>query len=390
MVTDSTMGAVVLAGASTLCGGGPTGSLGPYGVGLSWGRTIVHDERTVTITGTMASGVVNDVYNLDGSPSRNVIRVAAGDVDQDSRVAWDGAALVITTASTFNGQALERVMRLSLNAGELVVQTSGTGGRGGVAPGPSTRRYKKCTPAMAADAARILANPERGVAIVRAPASPPSNAPSEPAVTWLGDRADATQGTTATMTVNQSVPAGSLVVVLVAGRGSEASSVSDFKGNVWRTAVRESNASGACAVGVFHSTLTTALVAGDPIIATWRGASNRPKAVGALKATNVRSLDQVGSARTNADTLLAASTAAPVTAASGLLVAATCTGQSTETSFDNANGFVRQFQFSARQSSGSFSYRIDTALSGVQSFRVAARAAPGGAANFATVIATFK
>jgi hypothetical protein len=385
-----------LDGVANYCGGGVTGSLGPFGNSLSWGRRIAQDDKTLSISGVTASGEDSRVYNLDGSASTNVLGTVVGKPVYTSSVRWEGRKLVITTSGVFNGQPVDRMMSLAIDGDSLVVDNSGRGGRGGADPAPFVQTYRRCEAAGAiiAEARRVLAEAETlalaDVAVVRVPAalsSEPSRA--APSAAWLGDHVGI--GSATTLAVKAPAGAGSLVIVMTAGRGraSTIGAVRDSRGNVWQAAVQAMNSSELCSVGVFYATLTQALTVGDSITATWM-TPTYAHAVGALKASNVRTLDQIGSAAQDSETNLSATTAVAVTAPAELLVSATCTGQNQATTFTSASGFVRQLQFSGAYSSGTLSYRTGSGLSGVQSYLSTAQAAPGGAGNFATVIATFK
>src|SRR5436190_24077551 len=80
-------------------GGGRGGGLG----GLGQGGTIEQTDKTITATTTTQLGETKTVYNLDGTESKNPLTFNGTTVDRVSKVKWDGAKLVITTTTNFNG-----------------------------------------------------------------------------------------------------------------------------------------------------------------------------------------------------------------------------------------------------------------------------------------------
>jgi len=120
-----------------------TGGRGRGGFGgLGQEFTAAQDEKTLTVTTTNAQlGELKSSYNLDGSESKNPLTFNGNTVDRVSKVKWDGAKLVITTTTNFNGNALESTQSWSLDAsGNLVVEsTSNFGGT----PQTTKATYKK-------------------------------------------------------------------------------------------------------------------------------------------------------------------------------------------------------------------------------------------------------
>lgn len=114
--------------------GGGRGGLGPE-------LTITQDATTVKLDymgGGRNPGPVSLTYNLDGSDSTNMMN---GN-EQVSKAAWDGDKLVITTTVSFGGNSLEQKRMLSLEGGDLVVESENPG-RGGGAPTTTRAVYKK-------------------------------------------------------------------------------------------------------------------------------------------------------------------------------------------------------------------------------------------------------
>lgn len=110
----------------------------PDTAGSGWGReiTITQDAAALTIERAQFSRYdmqtpLRFVYALDGSESRNVIRMGRGPQEQTSRAAWKGAALVITTRHAPVNQPAARPLSsevthvFSLDAsGNLVIETT--------------------------------------------------------------------------------------------------------------------------------------------------------------------------------------------------------------------------------------------------------------------------
>ncbi len=111
--------------------------------GLGQAATIVQDDKTITITRTTQMGEIKSVYKLDGTESKNTMTMGENSFDQLSTLKWEGAKLVITTTSNFNGTAFTSTMALSTDdAGNLVVDGTSPG-RGGGAPTTTKMTYKK-------------------------------------------------------------------------------------------------------------------------------------------------------------------------------------------------------------------------------------------------------
>ena len=109
--------------------------------GLGQGATIEQNDKTITVTTTTQAGETKAVYNLDGSESKNPITMQGNTIERVSKAKWDGAKLVITTTTNFQGNPNESTQTWSLDAsGSLVVEsTSNFGGN------PTTTKmvYKK-------------------------------------------------------------------------------------------------------------------------------------------------------------------------------------------------------------------------------------------------------
>jgi hypothetical protein len=104
--------------------GGRGGGRGGFG-GLGQTFTATQDDKTLTVVSTNQMGETKAVYNLDGSASKNPLTFSNNTIDRESKVKWDGAKLVITTTTNFNGNAIESTQSWSLDAsGSLIVEST--------------------------------------------------------------------------------------------------------------------------------------------------------------------------------------------------------------------------------------------------------------------------
>jgi hypothetical protein len=125
-------------------GGGGGGRGGGRGGGAGFGQefTAKQDAKTLTIERMQGDQSVVTTFNLDGSESKNTVQGRGGAQEQVSKAAWDGAKLVITTTLNFGGNNVEQKRTLSLEGGNLVIETVQPGRDGG--PGtPQKLVYKK-------------------------------------------------------------------------------------------------------------------------------------------------------------------------------------------------------------------------------------------------------
>jgi hypothetical protein len=121
--------------------GGSRGGRGMLGLGQQ--ATIAQDAKALTITRATQAGEFKSTYNLDGSKSTNSVIVGENSLELVSTSKWDGSQLVITTTSNFQGNTFETTMRLSLDGGTLVVETTRPDFQGGGAPITTKASYKK-------------------------------------------------------------------------------------------------------------------------------------------------------------------------------------------------------------------------------------------------------
>ncbi len=131
---------VAPAGGAPGGGGGRGGGRG----GLGQELTITQDATTLTLDyvgGGRNPGPVKLAYALDGSESKNT---GMGGQEQVAKAVWEGDKLVVTTALTMMGQAVEQKRTFSLEGGDLVVETVQPG-RGGGPATPVRMVYKKAS-----------------------------------------------------------------------------------------------------------------------------------------------------------------------------------------------------------------------------------------------------
>jgi hypothetical protein len=121
--------------------GGRGGRSGMTGFGQQ--ATVTQDAKALTVVRTTQAGEVKSTYNLDGSKSTNTLTFGENSIEQVSVAKWDGPRLVITTSSNFQGNAFETSMRVWLEGGNLVLETTRPDFQGGGAPITTRQTYKK-------------------------------------------------------------------------------------------------------------------------------------------------------------------------------------------------------------------------------------------------------
>jgi hypothetical protein len=118
------------------------GSGQPNGVGgLGQKFTVVQTDKTITITNTLPIvGDTRTIYNLDGSSSKNTLKMGPMSAERVSTVLWEGRTLVINSVVTAAGQIRKTMQVWWIDNGEFVTeQTSGEGARKEI----TKARYKK-------------------------------------------------------------------------------------------------------------------------------------------------------------------------------------------------------------------------------------------------------
>lgn len=82
--------------------------------------TVKQDKKTINIVTdantAMGTQKVANVFNLDGSDSKNSMSGPAGTVETTSTVGWEGAVLTVATKATVQGQEILQNEKWSLAA----------------------------------------------------------------------------------------------------------------------------------------------------------------------------------------------------------------------------------------------------------------------------------
>jgi hypothetical protein len=116
----------------------------PGGMPPSSTLTIVQDEKTLTVTRTTPMGEFTNIYNLDGSESKNTQNFNGNSIDQVSKTKWDGGKLIVNTTMSFENTPVEFSMVLSQDAaGTLGLETTRPNFQGGGGPITTKSTYKK-------------------------------------------------------------------------------------------------------------------------------------------------------------------------------------------------------------------------------------------------------
>jgi len=221
-------------------------------------------------------------------------------------------------------------------------------------------------------------------AVADAPADGVAGAPVS---TLLGTAQSSATGSSVTLTLTTTVPAGTLLVVEVAARGAPPISVSDTKLHNWTTAVAIGNLSGTSVAGIYYTQLTSSLKAGDTITATVTTSNSNTRALAVFKLDGAGALDQTGSANPDNTSAPSVTTIGAVAATTELAFGAIATGFNSPDSFVPGLGFVEELEFGMQFSSGSFNHKRIVGATGAQTFAVTTQQS---SAAYAIVIATFR
>ena len=116
----------------------------PGGMPPSASLTIVQDPKTITVTRTTPMGEFTNIYNLDGSESKNTLNFNGNSIDQVSKTKWDGEKLIVDTTMSFENTPVQFHMVISQDAaGTLGVETTRPDFQGGGGPITTKAIYKK-------------------------------------------------------------------------------------------------------------------------------------------------------------------------------------------------------------------------------------------------------
>ena len=100
----------------------PPGQLRFIGFGRVF--SVAQDAATLRITRRLGDNDLTAMYNLDGSESRNQFTLGGLEVQEASRVRWDGATLVITTTTAGRTSSHEGTLAMSIDSsGRLVLES---------------------------------------------------------------------------------------------------------------------------------------------------------------------------------------------------------------------------------------------------------------------------
>jgi hypothetical protein len=113
-----------------------------FGGGMGATFTVTQDDKTLTVTRTMGQNEVKNVYNLDGSESKNTMQGRNGAQESVSKASWEGSSLVIKTTVTTPNGARETTAKYTIGAdGMLTIENTRMGQDGN--PMTTKTMYKK-------------------------------------------------------------------------------------------------------------------------------------------------------------------------------------------------------------------------------------------------------
>jgi hypothetical protein len=102
------------------------------------------DGKVLTVMSTAQFGESKTTYNLDGTEAKSPLEFNGMSIDRTTKAAWEGAKLVLTTKSDFNGMVFEIKQAWSLEAdGTLTIETTAPDFQGGGGPVTTKSTYKK-------------------------------------------------------------------------------------------------------------------------------------------------------------------------------------------------------------------------------------------------------
>ncbi len=126
-------------------GGGGRGGRGGGGRGGVVGGmefTITQTADNLKVERAQGQNTVTYNIKLDGTESKNTVQGRGGDMDLMSKATWDGGKLSIATTLDFGNGPSTTTQVLSMDGGDLVVETTAPG-RGGGDPVTTKTTYKK-------------------------------------------------------------------------------------------------------------------------------------------------------------------------------------------------------------------------------------------------------
>ncbi len=103
--------------------GAPPAGGGGRGGGMMGPMTVTQTDKTLTVERTMGENTIKQVYNLDGTETKNEMPGRGGTTVQTSTCKWDGNKLLITTKYEGAQGPVERTQTWSLTAeGNLQIE----------------------------------------------------------------------------------------------------------------------------------------------------------------------------------------------------------------------------------------------------------------------------
>ena len=106
----------------------PGSAPGGFGGGIGQEAIITQDAASFTIKRTTQMGEFTTIYKLDGSESKNTLKVQGNAIDQISKTKWEGGTLKVDTTLTFDGNPVQVSMSMSLDpSGNLLVESDPPG-----------------------------------------------------------------------------------------------------------------------------------------------------------------------------------------------------------------------------------------------------------------------
>ena len=184
-----------------------------------------------------------------------------------------------------------------------------------------------------------------------------------PSYVDLGLAVDFGASANVTLTLSDALPAGALVVAVLAGRGAGTVDVEDSANNLWILDAESTNGSGASTVAVYECVLDNALPVGASITGTFSSASDRAQAIVGMWLRGVTGFDRAGVNSVNGTTLTV-DTGQPLRGNSGVAVAAFGTGLASATNYAGFAPFEQTGAFGSSLSSGVFLVRVGTGWGG--------------------------
>ena len=102
--------------------------------------TAKQDAKTLTITRRLGDQTVTEIFNLDGSETRDTLQTPGGPRERVFRATWDGNKLVINGTMNLDGKILQQNRVMSMEGANLVIEQTAPGPAG---PTMVKRVYKK-------------------------------------------------------------------------------------------------------------------------------------------------------------------------------------------------------------------------------------------------------